>query len=104
MRLPENYGVKKWLCENTIIGVKVHYYQTGTDTSETDWEVFPSEGKSQRWRAGTVRGYVQFEPDWVRLFKVLPSVRKEVEEWQAFEKKEKRDLAEYKRLKAKFAE
>lgn len=104
MKMPQDYGVKKRLCEGIIIGVKVHYYATGTDTAETDWEVFFAEGKPQRWRAGTVKGLVRFAPDWVRLFEVLPQVRTEVEEWQKFEKKEKRDLAEFERLKKKFAE
>ena len=102
MNIPKHYEVKKWLCENVIVGLKIHYYQTGEDRSSTDWELFPQEGKSQRWRASTVEDLVIFSPDWVRLFKVVDEVRKEVEEWKIFEKEEAHDLAEYRRLKEKF--
>jgi hypothetical protein len=102
MKEPQYYEFKKWLCNNTIVGLKVHYYQTGTDTSDTDWELIPQTGKSKRVKAHTVRPLVTLRPDWVRVLQINAEVRREVEEYEKFAKKEARDLSEYRRLKAKF--
>lgn len=104
MKKPHDYEFKKWLCENTIIGLRIYYYQTGTDTSDTDWELMPSEGKSKRVKATTVSPLVEVRPDWVRILQVRDHVRKEIVEYAKYAKSEAKDLAEYERLKKKFEE
>lgn len=103
MNQPTNYKIKKWLYENTITGCKIHCSKSGLDNTETDWELFPSLGKSLRCRSHLVQDLVEFSPDWVRLFKVKDNVRCEVENWQKFEKEEEKDLNEFKRLREKFS-
>ena len=102
MKAPNQYDLKKWLCDNTIIGLRLHYYQTGTDTAETDWELMPETGKAKRVVSSSVCGLVDIRPDWIRVMRVRAEVKKEVDEYKTFAKKESRDLREYKRLKEKF--
>ena len=102
MRKPKQFELKKWLCDHNIKGLILHYYQTGIDTSDTDWELIPTEGKSKRVKAHLIENLVYLRPDWVRVMGVRDSVIKEVKEYQAFAEREKEDLAEYARLKAKF--
>lgn len=102
MKEPTDWELKKWLCDNTVVGLRIHYFQTGTDTSETDWELTPATGKSKRVRSDRVSPLVEVRPDWVRVLSPLRSVVREVEEYTIFAKKEARDLAEFKRLSAKF--
>jgi len=102
IKKPAQYELKKWLCENWVVGLRLHYYATGTDTSDTDWELTPSEGKPKRVKAHAVCGLVDIRPDWVRVLQVKDSVQREIKEYDAFAKKEARDLSEYERLKRKF--
>lgn len=101
MKKPEHYELKKWLCKRSIIGIIVHYYQTGTDTSDTDWEIKTPSG-SKRIQKDIAQKILIYEPDWIRLMKVRPDIEAEVEAYEAFAKKEAKELAEYNRLKAKF--
>lgn len=102
MNCPDRYELKKWLCKNGIKGLILHYYQTGTETSQTDWELIPLEGKSRRVPAESVRGLVELRPDWVRILSPHSKVIKEIEEYDKFAKANAAELATYKRLKAKF--
>jgi len=102
MNKPEFYELKKWLRDNTICGLKVHYYQTGDDTADTDWELIPDTGKSRKVKADIISRYVEVRPDWVSVLRPLSAVIQQVNEYEAFAKKESRDLAEYERLKKKF--
>lgn len=102
MKEPHHYELKKWLCKNTIVGLKVHHYSTGIDTSDTDWELIPQTGNPLRVKEIVVRPLVTLRPDWVRVLQINAEVRREVEEYEKFAKKEARDLSEYRRLKAKF--
>jgi cytochrome c biogenesis protein ResB len=104
LKQPQHFEFKKWLCNNIIIGLKIHYFQTGTDTSATEWELIPADGKSKRVTPSTVESLVTLRPDWVRVLQVKDSVRSEVAEHEKFAKKEANDLSEFDRLKAKFAE
>lgn len=99
---PIDYELKKWLCDNIIIGCKVHYYQTGTDTSDTDWEIFTKEGGAKRLKRDMIMHLIRFSPDWIRLFAVEDCILREVEAYRNFAKREAKDLAEYNRLKKKF--
>jgi len=102
MKKPDNYELKKWLYDNFITGLKIHHYQTGTDTAATDWELIPHTGKSKRLRDHTIQKLVEVRPDYNSVLKPVNSVIKEVEEWGKFAKVEAKELAEYERLKKKF--
>ena len=102
MKKPGQYELKKFLMRG-ISGLKLHYYQTGTDTSDTDWEMWDVNGKKKRVRAATVEKLVDIRPDWIRLLRLKDNLAKEVEEWDAFEKANKAELAEFERLKEKFS-
>jgi hypothetical protein len=102
MKKPASFTLKEWLCDNSIRGLIIHYYQTGTDTSDTDWELIPSEGKPKRVKADKVKDLVTVRPDWARVMTVTTQVVKEVQEYREFCKREAVDLAEYERLKKKF--
>jgi hypothetical protein len=102
MEKPQDYELKKWLCEHLIRGLIVHYYQTGIDKSDTDWELIPLEGKSKRVKADKVESLVTLRPDWVKVMTVTDRVKREVEEYREFAKREAADLAEFERLKKKF--
>ena len=103
MKKPNNYELKKWIHENIISGLRLYYYQFGVDTSDTDWELTPDQGKPKRVKAHTVESLVDLKPDWIRVLRLKPQYEKEIKDWDAFAKKEKRDLAEYKRLQRKFS-
>lgn len=102
MKKPDGYEIKKWLCSNVICGLKLYYYQTGSDTSATDWELESISGEKKRFRDYLVCRYIQFKPDWVSAFEVSKSVIDEVKAWDEYEAKESDELAEYERLKKKF--
>lgn len=103
MRKPQHFEFKQWLCQNTIVGLRVHYVQTGTDTATTEWTLTPDDGKPKRVAASTVEILVEVRPDWVRVLQVKKAVRDEVKAWEEFAAKEAADLTEYERLKAKFS-
>lgn len=102
MKKPENYKLKKWLCENIIVGLHIHYYQTGTESADTDWELITGEGKSKRINANLIKHLVNVKPDWASVLRVNNEIIKEVNEYKIFAKKEAKDLVEYERLKKKF--
>lgn len=104
MKKPQDFELKEWLCSNAIKGLIIHRYQTGTDTADSDWELIPCEGKSKRVKACKVRDLVTMRPDCVRVMAVTDKVRREVQDYQEFAKREAADLAEYERLKKKFGE
>jgi hypothetical protein len=102
MKKPENYDLKAWLSNHDIKGLIVHYYHVGTDSSDTDWELIPTEGNSKRVKASIVQELVTLRPDWMVVMDVKDSVLSEVNEYREFLKREITDLAEYNRLKQKF--
>lgn len=104
MKKPANYEFKKWLCDNTIVGLRLHYYPVGVDTADTDWELTTSSGTTKRVNQNTVQGLVRLDPDWVRVLRATDKVKREVDEYTAFAKKEAKDLATYERLRKKFEE
>jgi len=102
MICPDQYELKKWLYQNTVKGLILHHYQVGVDTSDTDWELIPANGKPKRVKARSVIQLVDLRPDWIRLVVLRDSFRKEVEDYDKFAKSNAAELATYKRLKAKF--
>lgn len=102
MKRPEQYELKAWLCKHSVIGLIVHHYQTGVDTSETDWELISQKGEKKRVKADTVEGLVNLRPDWCRVLRPRKEIMEEVEKYRGFVDRESEDLIEYERLKAKF--
>ena len=103
MKEPTNLGIKTWLVDNCIVGLKVHYYPTGVDTSDTDWTLIPSTGKPKRLKARTVEGLVVVHPDWHTVLRPTKEVIEEVRAWENTINAEADGLREYKRLKKKFS-
>ena len=102
MKQPEHYELKQWLASNTITGLRLYYYQTGTDTADTDWELTTKEGETLRVLASTVEPLVRVSPNWVRVLYIDGVYAREVEKYQDFAKREAKDLKEFARLKEKF--
>ena len=102
MKKPSNLEMKRWVCGNTIVGLRVWYYQVGVDTADTDWELVASGGGKKRVKRHLVENLVDVKPDYVRVLRVKKEVVDEVAEWDKYAEKEKSDLAEYERLKKKF--
>ena len=102
MKKPEDFELKEWLCRG-IVSLRIHYYPTGTDTSDTDWEMEDSNGDKKRVKGRSVVDLVDVRPDWAYVLRAKVHVRSEVEEWEKFAKKEAKDLREYKRLQDKFS-
>ena len=102
MKKPEQYELKKFIMRG-ISGLKLHYYQTGTESSATDWELFTEDGKTKRVRAEKVGKLVEVRPDWIRILRLKPHLTAEVLKWEIFEKEHKAELAEFERLKEKFS-
>ena len=78
MDKPKQYDLKAWLSNNTIVGLKIYYYQTGTDTADTDWEMESDSGKKKRVKASSVCGLVDYRNDWCAVFRLEPKYRDEV--------------------------
>ena len=103
MKKPSDYELKRWLCENTIVGIKLYYYQTGTETSDTDWELETINSEKKRFKSRLVKKFVDVDIDWIRVLRVKAQIVDEMRKWDKFAEKEKEDLAEYERLKDKFS-
>lgn len=101
----------KWIDKNgNPDQLKVEYRQTGPDTADT-WiiltctdrkksiEVQPHELSSERWGDHDV--YLHL--DHASIVELTDDGRKRLDEWKAFQKREAKDLAEFERLKRKFA-
>ena len=97
-------GQFETLINNCITKVTHHWRMTGTDTSE-DWvELHYGDKKSMRMPQGFDL-YFKFEPNYRELFRLTTfaqSAIRNLEEVRKWEKKNKRELAQYERLKAKF--
>ncbi len=102
MKKPKNYDLKKDLCQDAIVGLKVYYYQTGTDTADTDLEVEFWNGKKIRDKASKIRPLIQFDISWGSIASVNHQTKKEVRGWKEYAAKESDEIKEYERLKKKF--
>jgi hypothetical protein len=84
-----------------IHGIHIEQHQTGTDTADTFCKITGSNGTA----SGLWSEYAQFlnvRPGHCYIAELKDDVRKQVEEWNEYERKNKAELATYKRLKAKF--
>ena len=90
------------LCEiGWIYGLLIEYKQTGTDTSDT-FVTLISSNDTLKGLWCTYSPYLDVEVGHCYVATIKQSARSIVDHWKEFEKKNKRELAEYKRLKAKF--
>jgi len=84
-----------------IHGVNIRQKQTGTDTADTFCTITGADGKVEGlW--STYSEYITVSPFFDGIAEVSPKAVKEYNEWIKFERENKKDLAEYKRLKEKF--
>lgn len=97
-------AAERWIAKHAVCGLRVHHVQTGVDTSETEVELIPSSGKPVRWKADTFREVARLELSWATCVEPKYGVREAVEAREKWEAAEARDLAELRRLKAKFGE
>lgn len=104
MNKPFKYDLKNWLYGRIICSLEIHYFQTGTDTSATDWEITDRDGNSRRLKSSTIAPLVDIGPDWVAVLRLKENFIEEVERWDAYAKKEDKDLKEFERLKKKFSD
>jgi hypothetical protein len=103
MKKPTNYSLKKWLCENAIAGIIIHYpVYDSEDTCHTEVTLISTMEEKKRTRAEAVWSLIKIDPDWAFLAHVKPEVEKEIKDWDIFVEKEVVDLEEYARLKRKF--
>lgn len=100
MEKPNEIVIK--LCGiGSIHGLHIEQRQTGTDTAETFVKITGSDGKAEGlW--DTYREFLDVVPDHDSVCHVKDKYARQVECWREFEKQNAKELAEYKRLKAKF--
>lgn len=100
----------RWFAEGSITMISHHWEMTGVDTSR-DW-IDLHKGKEDETKKRSfasnflsTNGYFEFRPNWREL--VTPTYRgeqaiKDLEAIDVWEKKHKRERAEFERLKVKF--
>lgn len=86
-----------------ITGVSVDYRQTGTDTSDT-YVTFANsyDNKKVMGLLSNYTKYIKLDFSYNTVATIHPEFISMVTEWEKFEQKNKRELAEYKRLQEKF--
>lgn len=91
------------LCEIGFIkGLSVEYKQTGTETSETYVTITGSNGEIKGLLWSIYKPFLDVNVGYNYVARVHSHMRDSVDQWKRFVKKNARELAEYKRLKAKF--
>ena len=100
MKKPDENLIR--LCElGCIEKVSIEYLQTGTDTADT-YVTFENGKKKLRGLLSTYAMWLDFRPTHRAVWDVPRRFVDEVIAWKEFEKNNAKELAEYKRLKAKF--
>tara|TARA_R110002096_G_C14012308_1_gene669147 strand:+ start:144 stop:452 length:309 start_codon:yes stop_codon:yes gene_type:complete len=85
-----------------IQGIYIDYKQTGTDTADTFCVITGSNGECKgKW--GTYEDYLDVNIGYNHIAKLKDCCVSELAGYKAFEEENKKDLAEYERLKLKFA-
>lgn len=95
---------ERWIAKHGVCAIRVHHVQTGVDTSATEVELTPTSGKPVRWKDSTFNAVAELRLSWATCVQPKHGVREAVEAREKWEKAEARDLAELRRLKAKFGE
>lgn len=99
----------RWLFKHgaEIVGLRVDYVMTGVDTSKTIWHVELSDGHKETVGQHALADILSFYPHRdVPSHRAIAVLKRELQEQCAarekWEKSNQRELAEFKRLKAKF--
>jgi hypothetical protein len=99
---PQPPDIVIWLANQWITGHDIDSRQTGTDTSDT-WIIFrPISGKPREARLESVEVYINFRPDYHSSLRLTERAQELVADYLRWERRNKRDLAEFNRLKKKF--
>jgi len=86
-----------------IVSITVHYRQTGTDTADTFVDILGWKGKKIKEHPWTIyKEYLEVQMEYNSIAHIKDRYTKQILEWIAFEKRNKKDLSEYRRLKKKF--
>lgn len=94
---------ERWIVRNRVSAIRVEYRQTGTDTAETYVQLTPWDGgKPVCWLDSTFRKVATLKLSHASIAEPAYGVRERVEAREKWEAKNARELADYKRLKAKF--
>lgn len=100
MKKPDS-AIEQLVKIGRIHGIDLWQVQTGTDTADTKCKIRGGAGKLEGWW----KDYEQFldvRPFWDGIAEIKREHRRAWDDWKAFEKANKAELAEYERLKAKF--
>lgn len=92
---------ERWIAKHRVDSIRVEYRQTGTDTAETF--VTLTDGKEKvTWVGSTFRKVARLELGYNTLATANYGVAERVAARDKWEEANARELAEYKRLRAKF--
>lgn len=91
-----------WICDNWPNTIRVEHRQTGTDTAETYIHMSVGKGKPVCWSSWTFNKVAELHLGITEIARPKPGVREKVKARREWERKNARELADYKRLKAKF--
>lgn len=102
MTPPDMTAEERWIVENIVTAIRVEYRMTSADTADTYVHLTGWEGQKACWRDTTFAKVARLRLDYNSCAEPLPGIREKVEARKAWERKNARELAEYRRLKAKF--
>lgn len=95
-----------WIVDNCVIGIKTSWEFTGVDTSQEFVTLTNWDGKSVTWKMENFRKIAKISHHISSTSSLIEpqeyKLRERIEARRAWEKKEAKDLAEFKRLQAKF--
>lgn len=98
-KVPEDFA--RWLAGGSVTKITHHWRFTGVDTSE-DWIEFHIGKEARRCPVRLDQfGEIAFLPDHRQLVRLRGDVRERLQEIAAWETRESKDIAEYKRLARK---
>lgn len=98
---PDVSAKERWIVRHRVDAIRVEHRQTGADTAET--YVHLSAGKvTVCWEDTDFRKVARLDLSWATVVSPNYGVAERVEAREKWEKANARELAEYKRLKAKF--
>ena len=104
MKKPDFYDIKEFLCRGKIKSIDVNYVQTGSESAETRITVKLLSGDDETFIGRGFLNFIQIQFDWNSIGAIREIYKKEVDEWKRYEKNNQLEIAEYKRLKAKYGD
>lgn len=98
---PDVTDEERWIVHNRVDTISVEYRQTGTDTAETYLHLKAGD-KKVIWLDATFNKVATLNLSWATLCEPKYGVRERVLAREEYEKTNAKELAEYKRLHAKY--